>query len=56
MPSFPPTAFGSIGARRWTASPRIGDYPEDRAFRAADVTPVDVVRVLRASGADVPVS
>ena len=37
-------------------APHMGDYPEDRAFRAADVTPVDVARVLRESGADVLVS
>jgi len=29
------------------------EYPEDRAFRAADAAPVDVARVLRASGAEV---
>jgi myo-inositol-1-phosphate synthase len=31
----------------------MADYPEDRAFRAADVPPVDVTRVLRESGAEV---
>ncbi len=34
-------------------APHMGDYPEDRAFRAADVTPVDLARILRESGADV---
>jgi len=31
----------------------MADYPEDRAFRLADNTPVDIVKVLNDSGADI---
>lgn len=34
-------------------SPHMADYPEHRAFRVADAEPVDVVQVLKDSGAEV---
>jgi len=37
-------------------APHMADYPEDRAFRLAQATPVDVTHRLRESGAEVLVS
>lgn len=37
-------------------APHMADWPDDRAFRASDATPVDVATVLRESGADVLVN
>ncbi len=37
-------------------APHMADYPEEHAFRLADATPVDLVRRLRESNADVLVS
>ncbi len=34
-------------------APHMADYPEDEAFRPADLPPVDVVEVLKESGAEV---
>ncbi|MEW6253289.1 MAG: inositol-3-phosphate synthase [Planctomycetota bacterium] len=34
-------------------APHMADYPDDKAFRAADAPPCDVAEVLRASGAHV---
>jgi myo-inositol-1-phosphate synthase len=34
-------------------SPHMADYPEDRSFRVSDAKPVDVVQVLKDSGAEV---
>lgn len=34
-------------------SPHMAEYPEDRSFRIADATPVDVVKVLQETGAEV---
>ncbi len=34
-------------------APHMSDYPEERAFRAADAAPVDVAEVLRQTGAEV---
>lgn len=36
-------------------SDHMKDYPEERAFRASDATPVDVVKLLKDSGAEVMV-
>lgn len=37
-------------------APHMADYPAERAFRPADLPPVDVVKVLRDTGAEVLVS